>query len=139
MINFIVRFLLYLWQLPQNLLGLCLTWYYSLGKFPKNRLLLKYKRDVWCVETHILRSPKMEGGITLGQYVIVSDYSGQPTIDHECGHVKQSIILGPFYLLLIGVQSIIHAAVHKNLCHSKNYVHFWTEKWADVLGGVKRN
>lgn len=57
------------------------------------------------------------------------------------GHVRQSRMLGPLYLPLIGLQSLCHAAVHYDLCGRKKYkpyTHFWTERWADRLGGVRR-
>lgn len=50
-------------------------------------------------------------------------------------------MLGPLYLPLIGLQSLCHAAVHYDLCGKKKYkpyTHFWTERWADRLGGVRR-
>lgn len=58
------------------------------------------------------------------------------TIQHESGHVKQSKILGPLYLLVIGLPSIVHAAMHRTVCKNPNYYHFYTEKWANKLAGL---
>jgi len=40
---------------------------------------------------------------------------------------------GPLYLLVIGVFS----ELNYRFGFSKSYYDFWTEKWADKLGGVK--
>lgn len=52
----------------------------------------------------------MQGGISLGKYIIVSQWATQKTIMHEYGHCLQSKILGPLYLLVVGLPSILHAA-----------------------------
>ena len=79
----------------------------------------------------------MRGAITLGDYVFVglnSEY--KETVKHELGHTIQSKILGPLYLIVIGIPSIIWAAVHKKIAPNKPYDWFITEKWANKLGGV---
>ena len=38
----------------------------------------------------------------------------------------------------IGIPSVIHAAIHNHTCRGKEYEHFYTERWADKLGGVER-
>ena len=54
---------------------------------------------------------------------------------------KQSKYLGVFYLLVVGIPSVIHAWMsggwHK--CDHGNYYHFWTERWADKLSGITRD
>ena len=59
---------------------------------------------------------------------------------HEYGHTIQSCKLGPIYLLVIGLPSIIWAGCFKNWRkkHNKSYYDFYTESWADRLSGVKR-
>ena len=46
-------------------------------------------------------------------------------------HVKQSKILGPLYLLVIGIPSILHAwlndYIHCCANHNEGYYHFYTE------------
>lgn len=116
------RLLLKLWQLPQNLLGWivynCYKGYNictkeTCGEYVKCKL-----------------STKMKGGITIGEYIIVSH---QDILKHELGHVKQSRMLGPLYLLVIGLPSLLHAAFH----NCKDYYHFYTEKWAEKLKKFK--
>ena len=60
-------------------------------------------------------------------------------LKHESGHQVQSFILGPLYLLVIGLPSIVW-----NVCFRKyrakyqiSYYDFYTEKWANQLGGIK--
>ena len=83
---------------------------------------------------------KAGGAVTLGQYVFISQtYQDQSAvIRHECGHVKQSLILGPLYLIVIGIPSILHAWLNDYIgCdEEEGYSHFYTEKWADKLMGI---
>lgn len=130
--NVLKEILLYVWQLPQNLLGLLMFWW--------------YRRDTVYGEERfrgvkVLYSEKMRGGISLGEYVIVPYrlfLSSVPaakldTIVHEWGHTRQSLILGWLYLPLIGLQSLAHAILHRKVCKERDYRHFWTERWADRL------
>lgn len=133
----IKQILLFIWQLPQNILGLILFWWYK-------RISTKTKIDTY-KGVNYLFADKMKGSISLGNYIIMGYYhtyyinwEQNESINHEWGHTRQSRMLGPFYLPLIGYQSITHACFHDSLCHGKDYHHFWTEKWADKLGGVKR-
>lgn len=119
--------LLFLWQLPQNLLGLLLVaiyWPESSHGFRDERVFI---------------ASRMKGGISLGRYIIVSnDYYLDPTsVVHEYGHARQSRYLGPLYLLIIGLPSLIWAWMWKRSWNVSFYW-FYTEAWADKLGGVKR-
>lgn len=115
--------LLYLWQLPQNLLGLLLRAFYKGNDS-------KYEDAV------VRRSLKMSGGISLGRYIIINQFAREDAKKHEYGHCLQSKYLGWFYLIVIGLQSGLHAALC--LCKNHNYYDMWFEKWADKLGGVNR-
>jgi hypothetical protein len=63
------------------------------------------------------------------------------TVRHEYGHQVQSKIFGPIYLLVIGLPSIIWAGMYGVIIKPTHngYYKFFTEKWADRLGGVKRS
>lgn len=120
--------LLYVWQLPQNLLGLLLVLIYKPEQsWSFNRARLYY-------------SDRMRGGISLGRYIIVrsamKDYTGR-TEWHEYGHSRQSMFLGPLYLLVVGLPSLIWAAIFQP-GYGRSYYEFYTEAWADKLGGVDR-
>mgnify|MGYP004687479667 CR=1 FL=1 len=121
----LISFLMYLHQLPQNLLGFAPYLYYQ-G--------YEEMRQVGYNDVVVVKSPKMRGGISLGQYVIVSRDAKLETIYHELGHCKQSQILGWLYLPFLGLQSIAHAALHDCKAHGQDYEHFWTESWATKLG-----
>ena len=58
-------------------------------------------------------------------------------VRHEYGHCRQSRILGPFYLLVIGLPSLLWA-LWWTPGRSVGYYSFYTERLADRLGGVKR-
>ena len=92
----------------------------------------------------------MKGGISLGKYSLVNvchyrqdinESLKRDTVRHEAiGHAKQSLYLGWLYLPVVGLQSIVWASLYGRIVEpTKNgYYRFWTEKWADRLGGVKR-
>ena len=109
---------LYIWQLPQNIIGLFLRAYYR-------------GMDIKIDDNALSRiSTKMRGGISLGKYIIASHTRLNK---HEFGHTRQSMMLGPLYLLIIGLPSIIHAMFHSGYCKNRDYYHFYTEKWANKL------
>ena len=64
-------------------------------------------------------------------------------VDELCspiGHARQSRMLGWLYLLVIGLPSIVWAALYGWLiprCEN-GYYKFYTEKWADKLAGINR-
>ena len=128
--NHLLSIVLYVWQLPQNLLGLLVL----LIMKP-----VKLIRDTGYAKVYSSR--RMSGGISLGQYSCISYVSSknEKTIRHEgIGHARQSRMLGPLYLVVIGLPSILWAALHNIVAPRKSYYWFYTEAWADSLGGVKR-
>ena len=112
--------LFWTWCLPQTLLGLVLKLIYRAKK-----------QDFYGYTIYV--SNKMLGGISLGKYIIVGKYPNTHLVKHEYGHQKQSFMLGPLYLLVIGLPSLIWCWVIYPLTN-KNYYWFWTEKWANKLG-----
>ena len=120
------RTLSYLWQLPQNLLGLLLILIIRPEMHLKNGIPYYYKKS-------------FGGGISLGDYIIVCSHNAK-MVKHEYGHCLQSRRLGWLYLIVIGLPSIIWAGLYGWLIpHSYNgYYRFYTERWADKLGGVTR-
>ena len=125
------KVLLCLWQLPQNIVGLVLTPFYKVQK------IVPYK------DVNVRICPDFPGGISLGEYVFVrhipEDTSTWNDVKHEYGHTIQSKYLGPLYLLVIGIPSILWASLYKYYPENPNkYYTFFTERWADKLGGVVR-
>ena len=124
---------LFLWQLPQNLLGILwlnvnLIFYYGIRK-------TYTLTDSWN-EVCVYEIPTHFEGVCLGKYVIVSENATDDSIMHEYGHSKQSMYLGWLYLPIIALPSLIWNCVHQYT--NKDYYWFYTESWANKLGGVKR-
>lgn len=122
------------WCLPQTLIGLLVKLFFDAKK-------VGYIMDN---KTYYFYAWKIYGGVSLGKYIMMYYYNKssqlEKTLKHESGHQIQSFILGPLYLLIIGLPSITW-----NICFSKyrtrnkiSYYSFYTEKWADKLGGIKR-
>lgn len=125
-----MKILLYLWQLPQHLLGLLLI------------LLSRSKKE----GSYYVAQKFFNAGISLGRYIILQEdcvYSN--TVKHEMGHSIQSKYLGWLYLLIVGVPSITRN-IYDRIFHKKWalfdrykwYYEGFPEKQADKLGGVKR-
>ena len=125
----ILEILLYAWQLPQNIAGLLTVAFLRPEEsFDREGIKVSY-------------ASRMRGGITLGKYVIIRDRMKEYDKNvekHEIGHSKQSRILGPLYLLVIGLPSLIWAWLW-NEGWNCSYFSFYTERWADRLGGVVRD
>lgn len=124
----------WVWQLPQNLLGV--LW----KNIKKGSIIAPISNNT--IESVGAKAYliKAGGAVTLGKYVFISHtYRDQGMIiKHECGHVKQSKMLGPLYLIVIGVPSILHAWLNDYIgCDEESgYSHFYTEKYADKLMGI---
>lgn len=116
--KFFFKVLLYLWQLPQNLLGLAVV-----------KVTKAEKKDDWYF------SRKVGSAVSLGSYII-SATANEITLRHERGHQKQSLILGPLYLLMIGLPSVCGNLLHR-VFRFNYYAQPW-EHWADKLAGINR-
>lgn len=129
-----MKFLLYIWQLPQNIIGLIIK---LINKNKKGYEEFFYNGVKVYYVKHI-----MNCGISLGDYIFLDNdvYLNEKDIMHEAGHKKQSKILGWFYLLIIGLPSVIGNIIDR--IFDKGYEWYYSqpwEKWADKLGGVDRN
>ena len=124
--NFIIK---YVWQFPQMLAA----WIWYLIR--KKSILYNSIGNFYTVYVGANR-----GGVTLGDRIFISRcYHGEylnMVIAHESGHVKQSLYLGPLYLIVIGIPSILWAWSHRWIAPKKSYYWFYTESIANKLGGV---
>lgn len=122
----VLEILLWIWQTPQNIVGLVFRLIYPWKPIPFNGV-------------DVVVDKRFKGGISLGRTVIVkAPYSAIPdTWKHEYGHTRQSLYLGPLYLLIVGFPSLLWAW-YWNPSRGGSYYSFYTEKWADKLGGVER-
>lgn len=125
--------LLYLWQLPQNLLGLAVVFFSK----AKRQYINGVATPFYCT--------KYRFGVSLGAYVIVNENCNENTLLHELGHCFQSLYLGWLYLPMIGLPSTLRnmydRIFHKNWDTQKRIVWYYSgypEAQADKLGNVKR-
>ena len=113
---------LYVWQLPQNLLG----WGIKTVLRLKNEGNGIYHWKAW-------------SGLSLGDYIFVNARASDLMIRHEAGHRRQSVILGPLYLLVVGLPSLVWASLKRaGLFKDRDYYSFYTERWADRLAWIER-
>ena len=126
--KYIRNLILFIWQLPQHIVAL-IYFGYLVMMCKDLGVDSRYKQAIVipCV---------MRGAVTLGNYVFVglnSEY--RKTVKHELGHTIQSRILGPLYLIVIGIPSITYCGLRRMFpsLRKKNYYDFYTEKWANYL------
>lgn len=129
----IKKILLFIHQLPQNILGLLVILFTGAEK---------NNAFYW-------RTSKYRFGVSLGSYIIfgaISDkYILWQSVKHEQGHQKQSLFLGWLYLIIIGLPSaagnIWDRFAHRNWPYWKREQWYYNqpwEKWADKLVKVNR-
>ena len=132
--NKIIELALFIWQLPQNLLGLILL------------LIYKHEKEYHKLNGRIFYyTNEMPSGISLGNYIIMNREDKEDDMKHEYGHSIQSRILGLIYLIIIGLPSsignIYDRVAHKNWSKKERIKWYYNqpwEKWADKLGKVNR-
>ena len=127
--------LLWIWQLPQNLLGLVVLLF---NKVSFGHVKVKYIDGIkYYSAKHVNNC-----GVSLGNYIFFD--SDRPITKeaayHEWGHQKQSLKYGWLYLFIIGLPSAM-GNIYSRLAHkdSKWYYSQWWERTADKLGGVVRS
>lgn len=125
-----MKYLLFLHQLPQNLLGL-LVYLVNVKSVKK---VYDCTLGIWFYTAkHV-----SDTGISLGRFIFLDsdNYTSIESIKHERGHQIQSLYLGWLYLLVIGLPSVIGNILHRFIKFDY-YYQLW-EKSADRLGGVQR-
>lgn len=128
--NYIKDSIKWLWQFPQNMLALCIEGILCQAA---------YREDIKADGNTVIVNNTLPSAMSLGDYLFLNLDSSELAIKHECGHSKQSDILGPLYLIVIGIPSVLHNIVHY-LCSKIgikwNYYSFYTESWANKLVGI---
>lgn len=126
------------WGFVQTLLGLVL-------------FLLNIRRRHYFFHGSVVTVWGRKASISLGMFLFVTGVAKKPkrgsekltdTADgelvvHEYGHTIQSLMLGPLYLIVIGIPSLLWARLPVFVKKRKNgvpYAAFWTEKSANALG-----
>ena len=126
-----MKVLSWLWQLPQNILGLLII---AITRAKKT------EDGIW------ICGYLFDSAISLGDYIIFQKYhTTDIAIKHEKGHQKQSRLYGWFYILILGLPSISRniwdRIMHKNWTTMRRatwYYGGFPENQADKLGGVAR-
>jgi len=132
LINFLLKIIYILlqctWGIIQSSLGLMVFLYF-----------LKAPHEIY--HGAIYTKWNLKGGISLGLFIFTPDKEEiwcQQMAVHEYGHTWQSLMLGPSYLFVVGIPSIIWSKLPKCIQMRKDrnltYSAFYTEKWADGLG-----
>lgn len=128
--------ILFLWQLPQNILGFFMIIFLDAYKpcfDPEKEFWIYYKTRF--------------SSFSLGYFVVMNGFIySEIDLKHEFGHQKQSIYLGWLYIPIIGIPSFLgniwDRIFHKGWKMNKRKRWYYSlpwEKWADKLGYVKRN
>lgn len=119
------------WGLPQNLAGGLLWLWFRLRGCP----CFRYQGAHGVVWT--LRS----GSMSLGSFLFMHPSwtpANRALLAHEYGHTIQSLIFGPFYLLAVGLPSILWAGLpvfqKRRRAGKADYYAVYPEKQATRLG-----
>ena len=119
------------WCIPQTLLGFC--------------VFLRYIHHPHTRHRHALATTwPSPDGLSLGPFLFVPAYAcpphpkTHPLLCHEYGHTLQSLVLGPTYLLIIGLPSLVWANLpacqRLRATRGIPYSALYTERWADRWG-----
>lgn len=134
-------FFLFLWQLPQTILAYIVLLVCKI-KFGKSNVKKVDPNEVKEIK-NVYSVPEFYNCcVSLNVIIGLANRVTRPkTIMHEFGHRKQSQILGPLYLVFIGLPSFL-GNQYSRLCKKRGkkfdyYKQPW-EAWADKLGGVER-
>ena len=122
--------LLFIWQLPQNIIGIILFLilrksitkgdiYYFLKRDNKVDSIeyYKYIGDDYKIRKYLVVNKKNFNAISLGDFVFLRSFD-LLTVLHEYGHQKQSKKLGFLYLILVGFPSIA-CNIYDKIFHRK--------------------
>ena len=121
------------WGLPQNIIG-AVIWLAVNLKEPKRKRFVFHGSPVtvW----------KLHSSLGIGLFIFVSEYGmREEVLVHEYGHTVQSLILGPFFLPVIGLPSLLWAGMpvfaRMRMKKGIKYCSFYPEKWANHEGKRK--
>lgn len=116
------------WGLPQTLVGAVVFLY-----------LIRHHH--FCYHGAIATFWKNKTSASLGMFLFLSENYTSETLEkvtiHEYGHTIQSLILGPLYLPVIALPSMLWCYIpfFRSLREQRNisYYSFYTERSADIL------
>ena len=122
--------LYWIWCFPQMFAALILRMFVKVSTKEKYKNATIYK----------CKFPPSWGSVSLGNRIFLCEahWDNLYVKRHEYGHCVQSLIVGPLYLLVVGVPSFLWCNVFYELANKKkrvSYYDFYCEKWANRLGG----
>lgn len=113
------------WGFPQTIAGAVVRLFAKGSSAAKFRTALVYE---W----------SLESGLSLGPFVFVPVRCSQQLLVHEYGHTIQSLLLGPLYVPLVVVPSLVWAGLpwlHRwRKARHISYYALPIERWANWLG-----
>ncbi len=137
MLKILILSFLFIWELPQNLMGLMV---YLIMKIKRLKVTTEQEKHRLFIET-------TETGVSLGWFIFWTQKGNRfPHLKNDCrmheyGHARQSAMLGPVYLFVVGITSVARVLYRKWYLKKygqnwKNYFNGFPENWADRLGRV---
>lgn len=123
------------WGLPQNLFGAFCTLFLRGMRFRYHGALVTVYKRVKFLDN--------QSGFSLGSFIFMpetwSEHDLKTLVVHEYGHSVQSLVLGPFYLFVVALPSVIwNRRFFKNsvryISRGINYTDRFPENGADRLG-----
>lgn len=115
-----------IWGLPQTLLGFAV-------------FLRLHKKPHFRYHGAIVTRWNKRTGLSLGFFLFIPEgEEGKEFIVHEYGHTIQSLLLGPLYLIVVGIPSLLwcNLPLFEKIRRTQkiSYQAFFTECWANCLG-----
>lgn len=132
-LNLAINIPLFIWQLPQIICGLIAT-----------ALFGKHKKEIYINHRNNMIVLNVSKGYTfryacwsLGPIIFTTPECSDEIKRHETGHSKQSLYLGPLYLLVVAIPSIVLYWYCKITMQGTDYYNnHYPENWANELGHV---
>ena len=113
------------WGFPQTLLG-------AAGAFAFGR-----RNNRYLFRSALVTEWKIARGLSLGPFIFVPQRSPRRLVVHEYGHSIQALILGPLYIPIILIPSLLWAGLpvleRRRGRRGISYYAFFTEHWANKL------
>ncbi len=125
------------WALPQNLLGLLLFVFLLLiDRFVRQNAFSPRARSLF--HGAVVTRWRLSGSMSMGIFLFCDSPDNIPLLVHEWGHTLQSAVLGPVYLPVIGLPSLVWANLpclrrFRRQTHCA-YTSFYPERWASRWG-----
>jgi len=130
--DIVYTLLQFTWGLIQNILGLLILVFLT---------IIDTKRNHFYYHGAIVTEWKFSFSCGCGMFIFYGHKNAKDADEvlvHEYGHTLQSIVLGPLFIFVIAIPSLLWAFIpyFNKLRKEKNikYVDFYCEKWANNWG-----